>query len=259
MPLVGCRFRSDVLQLSMSMQAIIPAGPVPPSGHPVLYLLHGLSDDDTAWLRLTGIERYVRDRGLAVVMPQAHRSFYADQRHGDRYWTFLSEELPVLCDQLFHLASDPRDTFVAGLSMGGYGAVKWALSEPSRFAAAASFSGALGLAGRTTGHGASLAADVWDASYDGADLTGGPDDLLWLLNRAGHGSLPRLWVSCGTEDPMLPETIEFIDAAQRLSLDLTADLRPGDHSWDFWDDQIRRVIDWLPLRAPAATHTPERE
>ncbi len=65
---------------------------------PVLYLLHGLSDDDTIWLRRTSIERYVAPLGLAVVMPQVHRSFYADEAYGGRYWTFLSEELPSLVD-----------------------------------------------------------------------------------------------------------------------------------------------------------------
>jgi S-formylglutathione hydrolase FrmB len=97
----------------------------------VLYLLHGLSDDDTAWLRRTSIERYVSELGLAVVMPQVHRSFYSDELHGLRYWTFLSDELPQLVDSFFHVSTRREDTFVAGLSMGGYGALKWALRQPS--------------------------------------------------------------------------------------------------------------------------------
>ena len=113
---------------------------------PVLYLLHGLSDDDTIWLRRTSIERYVAPLGLAVVMPQVHRSYYTDEAYGGRYWTFLSEELPQLVDTFFRLSTDRRDTFVAGLSMGGYGAIKWALRQPHRFAAAASLSGVLDVA-----------------------------------------------------------------------------------------------------------------
>ena len=112
---------------------------------PVLYLLHGLSDDDTIWLRRTSIERYAAPLGLAVVMPQVARSFYTDEAHGNRYWTFLSEELPQLARSFFHLSDRREDTFVAGLSMGGYGALKWALHRPGRFAAAASLSGALDL------------------------------------------------------------------------------------------------------------------
>ena len=77
---------------------------------PVLYLLHGLSDDDTIWLRRTSIERYVAPLGLAVVMPQVHRSFYTDEAYGGRYWTFLSEELPQLVGTFFRLSGGPPET-----------------------------------------------------------------------------------------------------------------------------------------------------
>src|SRR5690242_20985985 len=113
------------------------------AGPATLYLLHGLGDDDTAWTRYTGLERYVETLDLAVVMPQAHRSFYTDGARGNPYWTFLSKELPDRVRAFFRLSDRPEDTFVAGLSMGGYGALKWALREPARFAAVASMSGAL--------------------------------------------------------------------------------------------------------------------
>lgn len=247
MSLITCRFKSEVLDLATSLHAIIPDGPVPPGGHPTLYLLHGLSDDDSAWVRLTGIERYVRDLGLAVIMPQVHRSFYADQRHGGRYWTFLSQELPSFSGRLFRLATDRDSVFVAGLSMGGYGALKWALREPGRFAAAASLSGALGLAGRTQGRYGGLDPELWDIVFGGADVTEGPDDLSWLLDRLATEQVPRIRVACGTEDPMLAESLDFITLAERRGIGVTADIGPGQHSWDYWDQQISRVIDWLPL------------
>lgn len=92
--------------------------------HPTLYLLHGLSDDHTIWLRRTSIERYVASMGLAVVMPAVHRSFYTDMDKGYRYWTFISEELPALARSFFPLSDKREDNFAAGLSMGGYGAFK---------------------------------------------------------------------------------------------------------------------------------------
>src|SRR5690606_35149889 len=119
--------------------------------HPVLYLLHGLSDDDTIWLRRTSIERYVAGLGLAVVMPNVHRSFYADMAYGGQYWTFLTEELPRVAGDFFPLSDAREDNYVAGLSMGGYGAFKWALSYPERFAAAGSLSGVLDLAKHQNG------------------------------------------------------------------------------------------------------------
>src|SRR5215204_1145839 len=160
MALMRCDFFSDALGLSTSMTVILPqrtqaqigmasiGGDSPP---PVLYLLHGLSDDDTTWSRRTSIERYVAPLGLAVVMPQVHRSFYLDEAIGNRYWTFLSEELPSVVGSFFRVSQRREDTFVAGLSMGGYGAVKWALRQPERFAAAASLSGALDASQRLPG------------------------------------------------------------------------------------------------------------
>ena len=109
MALVRCSFYSDVLEVSTTMTVVLPqatttqigmagSASVRTEGAPVLYLLHGMSDDETIWTRRTSIERYVADRGLAVVMPRVERSFYADEVHGHRYWTFLSEELPSLVD-----------------------------------------------------------------------------------------------------------------------------------------------------------------
>src|SRR5919199_4817483 len=152
MALLRCDFFSDALSLSTSMTVILPqqtstqiglVGAVGDEPPPVLYLLHGLSDDDTIWLRRTSIERYVAPLGLAVVMPQVHRSFYRDEAYGGKYWTFVSEELPELVRRFFRVSQTRDDTFVAGLSMGGYGALKLALRQPERFAAAASLSGAL--------------------------------------------------------------------------------------------------------------------
>src|SRR3712207_4064507 len=156
---------------------------------PVLYLLHGLSDDDTIWLRRTSIERYVAPLGLAVVMPQVHRSFYADERYGGRYWTFLSEELPALVDSWFRVSQRREDTFVAGLSMGGYGALKWALRQPDRFAAAASLSGAVGVEGLRTRRGRPEDPRLFERISGDASPAGTDDDLLALIGRADPSAL----------------------------------------------------------------------
>src|SRR4051812_22076552 len=156
MALLRWDFFSDALSLSTSMTVILPqptstqigmTGDAGDEAPAVLYLLHGLSDDDTIWLRRTSIERYAAPLGLAVVMPQVHRSFYTDEAYGGRYWTFVSEELPELVARFFRVSERREDTFVAGLSMGGYGALKLALRQPERFAAAASLSGALDVGG----------------------------------------------------------------------------------------------------------------
>jgi putative tributyrin esterase len=145
------RFFSETIGMLSSMYVLLPQrkmeernGKRPPK-YKTLYLLHGHSDDHSAWQRYTSIERYAEDLHLAVVMPAVHMSFYNDMAHGWKYWQFISEEVPALARDMFSLSSARKDNFVAGLSMGGYGALKMALTHPDRFAAAASLSGALDL------------------------------------------------------------------------------------------------------------------
>jgi putative tributyrin esterase len=245
--LLRCDFFSEALGLSTSMTVILPQQTVGQIGMagtarsqpPALYLLHGLSDDDTTWTRRTSIERYAAPLGLAVVMPQVHRSFYADEAYGNQYWTFLSEELPQIVGRFFRLSARREDTFVAGLSMGGYGAFKWALRQPERFAAAASLSGALDLAGRFPHD------RVIERVFGDRPVAGTGDDLLWLVDQADVSTLPRLYLACGTEDFLYEENLRFRDACAAKGVPITVDIGPGDHEWGYWDAKIQDVLTWL--------------
>ncbi|MFF5174487.1 alpha/beta hydrolase [Micromonospora sp. NPDC000089] len=256
MALMRTDFYSEALGLNTSMTVLLPqrtssqigmSGADADGDPPVLYLLHGLTDDDTIWLRRTAIERYVAPLGLAVVMPQAGRSFYTDEAHGNRYWTFLSEELPQLCRSFFRLSERREDTFVAGLSMGGYGAVKWALRDPGRFAAAASLSGALDVVHRRHHPARPVDPAVWHTVWDDRPVSGTDDDTVALVRRAG-GDTPPLYVACGTEDFLYDDNLRFVEAARGQGVPVTADFSPGDHDWAYWDAKIQDVLAWLPLR-----------
>jgi S-formylglutathione hydrolase FrmB len=255
-----CDFFSEALSLSTSMTVLLPqqtttqigmSGRATSGAPPVLYLLHGLSDDDTIWLRRTSIERYAAPLGLAVVMPQVHRSFYADQAYGGRYWTFLSDELPELVGSLFRVSDRREDTFVAGLSMGGYGAFKWALRHPDRFAAAASLSGAVDVAGLRTRSDRPEDPRMFERIFGDRDPAGTDDDLLWLLAGADRAALPALYACCGTDDELIGDNRAFAEACGAAAVPLTTDFGPGAHDWAYWDEQIQHVLDWLPLRLPA--------
>ncbi|HUT31839.1 MAG TPA: alpha/beta hydrolase family protein [Planctomycetota bacterium] len=248
MALLHCDFFSDVLQLSCSMDVILPQAPAR-RRFPTLYLLHGLSDDHTIWQRRTSIERHVADLPLAVVMPAVGRSFYTDMARGLRYWTFISEELPALCRRLFPLSARRDDTFVAGLSMGGYGAFKLALRCPRRYAAAASLSGALDMA-TLLENDPSRGPEMANIFGDLTRFRGSANDLLHLAEALARsaGPKPRLFQWCGTEDFLYPGNLAFRDHARRLGLDLTYTDGPGDHQWKHWDDQIQHVLRWLPLQ-----------
>jgi len=261
MALVTCDFFSESLAFGQSMTVVLPqpteaqvgvsqTGGAGDDGPPVLYLLHGMSDDHTAWLRYTSIERYAAAAGLAVVMPAVARSFYTDEAHGHAYWTFVADELPGIVSSFFRVSTRPEDTYVAGLSMGGYGAVKLALSRPGRFAAAASLSGALDIVLRSQDpeRGAEMVGRMF----------GGPPrpehDLFALLDAAEPGAVPPLHITCGTEDRLLPDSQELARRAEAKGVDVTTDFPPGEHEWGLWDALIQDVIAWLPR--PSRTRVP---
>lgn len=257
MAYMECNFFSESLGLSTAMNVILPqatSGQIGMQGrqrkrkHPVLYLLHGLSDDHTIWMRRTSIERYASEKGIAVVMPAAARSFYQDMASGPRYWSFVSEELPRLVPQFFPISTRREDTFVAGLSMGGYGAFRLALACPGRFAAAASLSGVLDLAQRL---GDDILSPVEQAGVFGAEavIKDTAADLFHLARRlvASGKPVPSLFQYCGKQDFLWEDNQRFRRLASSLKLPVTWRQDEGNHSWQFWDQQIQQVLNWMPM------------
>jgi putative tributyrin esterase len=260
MALIQCEFFSEVLGLSTSMMVILPqattkqiglAGTAAAGKHTTLYLLHGMSDDHTTWVRRTSVERYVAPLGVAVVMPAVHRGFYTDMAQGYRYWTFLSQELPALARSFFPLSAVREENFVAGLSMGGYGAFKLAFSYPERYAAAASLSGALDLV-TTFQHlrDPELLAERRLIFGERGPRAGSQHDLFYLARQLAGSPVakPRLYQCCGTGDPLYESNVRARGYFQSLGLDVTYDEGQGDHDWGYWDQQIQRVLAWLPLQ-----------
>jgi putative tributyrin esterase len=250
MALMNCRFHSSSLNMATSMTVIVPQHIPIGTRIPTLYLLHGYSDDDSIWVRRTSIERYVEGMGIAVVMPQVHRSFYTDMVNGFQYWTFLSEELPQVARSMFPLSEERAHNFVAGLSMGGYGAFKWALNKPDFFAAAASLSGALVM-------GPERIHEIKQPLVSDLRLIFGEhgfaeknNDLLWLINSDTVQTTPQplLYQCCGTEDFLYADNILFRDRCKETSLSLTYEEGPGVHDWAYWDRKIQDVLAWLPIK-----------
>jgi putative tributyrin esterase len=256
MALIQCNFFSEVLGLNTSMTVILPQQTRTQIGmnnmkfgdkHPTLYLLHGMSDDDSIWVRRTSIERYVAELGLAVVMPNVHLSFYTDMAHGNRYWTYLNEELPEIARSFFPLSDAREDNFVAGLSMGGYGAMKLALRRPDQYAAAASLSGALDMTNTRFKEEHPL---LFEQIYGNQDIQGTDNDILSLLQKCDQteGLKPLLYQCCGTEDFLYEDNQAFRKACAQTDLNLTYEEEPGTHEWGYWDAKIQSVLNWLPLR-----------
>ena len=197
----------------------------------VLYLLHGLSDDASAWSRYSSIETVANEYGLVVVMPSVGRSFYTDQPNGQAYFSYLIEELPQYLEDVFALRPPREKTLIAGLSMGGYGAFKAALNNSERYYAAASFSGLLSL-------------DILKAIPDDprqdefrhifGDLDQLPgsihDPMVWLGKAANNpAALPQLTVACGYQDDLYPVNRQFYAACQAANIPLDYVEEDGKH------------------------------
>lgn len=261
MAFLELHFRSDALNLCVPVSVILPDGAKKaPEGatYRTLFLLHGLSDDHTIWERRTSIERYADERGIAVVMPEVGRSWYTDTADGANYLTYIGEELPEVCRGFFRGMSHRReDTFVAGLSMGGYGALKAALTYPDRFGGCASLSGALDVVSRTDRR---LANDRERAAFltewrgifgfdieRGDDLRGGRNDLFALTRKHREEGLPfpKIFLWCGTEDSLLIYNRNYHALLGDLGIPHGYAESEGNHSWKWWDLHIQDAMDAL--------------
>ena len=272
MALLHVDFFSDVLGMSMNMDVLLPQqtqgqigmeGRAAQGKYKTMYLLHGMSDDQTIWQRRTSIERYVSSLGIAVVMPTTHLGFYTDTTYGMRYWTFLSQELPKICREFFpQMSAEREDTLAAGLSMGGRGAVKYAANRPELFAGAAVLSAvpvdfALMKPGDPNPfldpENPRTSLSIRNAG--GLEKYIASEENVWdiLDKKAPLGVLPRLFFACGQEDVLLyRQYTAFQKHCLEIGLDADWFSLPGyAHEWRFWDIAIQKALDLfgiLPVR-----------
>ena len=285
MAYLDVQFYSRVLGLSCTMGVILPEADqgigvgesvwdgVTPL--PVLYLLHGMSDNHTIWMRRTSLDRYAAGRKLAIVMPSAGRSYYSDQKYGLDYLTFIGEELPAICRRFFRISDRREENFIAGLSMGGYGALKAALNYPDTFSYAASMSGVLDLEQLSDMRCYEKAGDesfleqlkaVDFEAYRSVrdyklcfgspeEFRGSSNDLCALVDQlaAKNSLFPRLHLSIGTEDYLYGTNITFRRKLDEHGVDYTYLEFPGTHEWSVWDKTIPDVLDWLPIESSRPT------
>lgn len=250
MAIMTLSFYSHCLGRTVPMRALMPIdasnipmdAPVAPL--PSLYLLHGLHGSENDWLTYTRVALWARQKGIAIFCPAGENSFYVDQaEQGLSYLRFVGEELPTFTRRMFPLSHRREETFIAGLSMGGYGALNAALSYPRTFGKAAALSAALRPWERMTEESQDRTLQPGRAkALFGEDTA--PWDTLGLAKRCG-GLMPALWMACGDEDPLLPENRAFAQGMAEAGLPLHFEITPGNHNWDFWDREICRVVDWL--------------
>lgn len=258
MAFVQCDIFSYELGMDTELTVLLPEKrqqkPIDRSNqrYKVLYLLHGHGDDHTAYIRKSLIELLVRDKDLVIVMPNCHRGMYTDGIYTHRYYSYVAEELPIVTANLFHGSLEPKDQYIAGFSMGGYGAAKIALRNPGRYAAVGVLSGGMDMedhmARGTGGH-----FTVPDMERNQFDIFGSPErfhgsqeDLFALLDQAqsAGGFAPKFYHACGTEDFLYSENVRFRDALRGCggTWDYTYEEGPGGHDWDFWNTYLPRML-----------------
>lgn len=213
-----------------------------------LYLLHGLLGDCSDWVNGTRIRRWAEEKNLAVVMPSGDNAFYIDYpKTKNNYSDFIGRELVEVTRNMFPLSDKREDTYIAGLSMGGYGALRNGIVYSDTFSHVAGFSSAAHIFDgkehdvRLMDESA-IFGDIKKAAKTDHNMTVAFDNLI-TENRP----VPKFYISCGTEDGLYEANVEFKDFLIRKGADVTWDEEKRGHDWDFWDSQIKKVLDWLPL------------
>lgn len=256
MAYISINLDSVSLGMQTGVTVIIPDDPINAGKKlPVLWLLHGGMGGHMDWTRYTRIELYAKERGIAVVMPGVQNCFYVNMLHGDDYYTYVARELPVAMRAMFPVFSaDPGENYIAGLSMGGYGAVMIGMKNPRDYAAIITLSGGVNLDGfyRDQLPGVNL-EDVF-GTWEQYHLSDNDPIAYARRARAAGAEFPPIYQACGLSDFGYRENVGFRDQMLSLGCDLTYEEGPGGHDWYFWDTYIVRALDWIKekLAAPQA-------
>ena len=228
MAFIQMNLMSEMLMRTVPVNVILPADKLYMPGVPrredkpfkTLYLLHGVFGNYTDWVCGTRIQRYAEEHDLAVVMPSGDNAFYVDRpAGGNNYGRFVGEELVALTRKMFPLSHAREDTFIAGLSMGGYGS---------------DFLSSKGFAEACFGDLTKLLGSDKD-----------PKALVRSLREAGR-PIPQIYMACGTEDGLLAANRDMAAYLKAQGASVTYVEGPGGHEWDFWDTYIKKAIEWLP-------------
>ena len=267
MAIIEVNFISKCLMRVVTLNAIIPVDKFGPQAEnaeqkplKTLYLLHGIFGNYTDWVNGTRIQAWAEANDLAVIMPSGENRFYLDdEKSGELYGEFIGKELVEFTRKLFPLSDKREDTFIAGLSMGGYGAIRNGLKYAENFGCVIGLSAALV---HDTWKDADNSAPIftfrrnyYEAVFGEYDKVKGSDKdpkaLLLKLKEEGR-PVPKMYLCCGTEDGLVTANRDFRDFLNENGVDLTYVEGPGKHDWVFWDTYIKKVLDWLPLNRTGA-------
>lgn len=254
MALIQVNYLSKALFRTVPLNVILPVDRFdadtdrylngPERKYKTLYLLHGLLGNYTDWVSQTRIQKWAEEKNLAVVMPSGDNAFYFNSRTPwNDYGTFIGQELVEITRRMFPLSDKREDTYIAGLSMGGFGALRNGIVYSDTFGYVAGLSAAVHIFEDTSEEAnIGLFDNIEEASKTDKNPWVAVEDML-----AAGRSVPYIYMACGTQDDLMPANIAFRDYLESKGIKVTWDEDDYGHDWDFWDSQLKKVLDWLPL------------
>ncbi|MFZ0886335.1 MAG: alpha/beta hydrolase family protein [Candidatus Acidiferrales bacterium] len=238
-------FHSESLNRDGHYRILLPNDYSRGGQFPVLYLLHGLYGDDRNWETRTGLKNDVRNLPLLIVMPDADDSWYTNSATvpQDKFEDFIARDLIAEVDGNYRTIRERRGRAIAGLSMGGYGAVKMALKYPELFAFAGSLSGALNAAQNLDTLRPDFRAKLLQVFGNDGSPTREENDVFLLLQRTtDQTALPYLYLACGTSDSFLDANRAFVLRLSSRKIAYEYRESPGGHTWEYWDSAMLPML-----------------
>jgi len=263
MALLKIDYFSKCLMRTITINAIVPVDKIMFSGMPkrekkpfkTLYLLHGIFGNYTDWVAGTRIKAWAQDRDLVVIMPSGENKFYVDNKaSGEYYGELIGKELVEITRNMLPLSHKREDTFIAGLSMGGYGAIRNGLKYHETFGYIAGLSSAFYIEKILKSDNSSNVPTDRRSYFESVfgdlnQLVGSDMDYkaLILQLKGKNVDIPKIYMACGTDDFLINENRDYRDFLLDNGVSVTYEEGPGAHEWIFWDTYIKKVLDWLPL------------
>ncbi|MGP4040806.1 alpha/beta hydrolase [Gracilibacillus sp. D59] len=237
-------YHSEILGMPVQMEVLLPQSSDDNTRkYSTLYLLHDMGEGHTSWLRKTNVERHAEDLSLAVVMPAGHQSYYVDKFYGKQYFTFITEELPAICERMFPLSQAMEDRYIAGSGMGGYGALKVGLFTSHKFSRVGSFSSPIDISGIANRVETGNAVDIFGPLDE---LKGSRHDLYATTALTDQSSCPAFYLSCHLEDAFLGENESFTQYLTSNGIPLMFEkIQKRNDDWEYTDNALEKFITWL--------------
>jgi putative tributyrin esterase len=241
-------FHCASLNRMMHYRVLLPANyDVSAQRYPTLFLLHGLYGDYKNWSTLTSLVKYARNLNLIIAMPDAGNSWYVDSatNPADRYEDYIVQDFIREIDAHYRTKPERSARAVAGLSMGGYAAVKFALKYPDMFSYVGGISAALDAAEDLDQTHPEFRDGLQKAYGEAGNPARQQNDVFPLLAAADIKALPYFYLDCGSDDMFLGVNRRFVVQLQQLKIPYEFHEMPGGHEWKYWDGAIQRFLNVL--------------